>query len=104
MGAAQQLAPPASLDEAQLAPLRARSGAAVLHLTHMPDLFGTLPADERAAEVRRMSEWTSIWCCSPPATKKGAGHVWYDMFFDVVPHTNRHRVEQTGPWKVTFGP
>jgi len=100
----QRVAPPASLDDTQLAPLKALASSRVLNLTHMPDLFRTLPADEQASEMRRMKEWTSIWCCSPPATKKGAGHVWYDLFFDIVPHTDRHRRDWTEPWKVQFGP
>ena len=45
-----------------------------------------------------------IWCCSLPLTKKAAGHVWYDFFWDVVPHTDRHKKLWPAPWAVTFGP
>ena len=76
----------------------------MLNLTHMPDLYATLPADEAEAVQRRMREWTSIWCCSLPLTKKAAGHVWYDFFWDVVPHTDRHKKLWPAPWAVTFGP
>ena len=51
-----------------------------------------------------MKEWTSIWCCSQPLTPKSAGHVWYDFFWDVIPHTNRHGKLVSGPWVPTFGP
>ena len=105
-GDVRTLAPPASLDpqSGALQPLLDLSATRVLNLTHMPDLFRTLPVDEAAAAQLRMREWTSIWCCSPPLTKKAAGHVWYDMFWDVVPHTDRHKKEWTEPWTVKFGP
>ena len=100
----KQLAPPASLGDAALRPLLELKATRVLNLTHMPDLYATLSADEAEAAQRRMKEWTSIWCCSLPLTKKAAGHVWYDFFWDVVPHTDRHKKLWPAPWKVTFGP
>ena len=100
----RQLAPPASLDEAALRPLRDLRATRVLQLTHMPDLYGSLDAAEAQAVQYRMKEWTSIWCCSLPLTKKAAGHVWYDFFWDAVPHTDRHKKLWPAPWKVTFGP
>jgi len=100
----KQLAPPASLGDAALRPLLELKATRVLNLTHMPDLYATLSADEADAAQRRMKEWTSIWCCSLPLTKKAAGHVWYDFFWDVVPHTDRHKKLWPAPWKVTFGP
>jgi len=100
----KQLAPPASLGDASLRPLLELKATRVLNLTHMPDLYATLPADEAEAVQRRMREWTSIWCCSLPLSKKAAGHVWYDFFWDVVPHTDRHKKLWPAPWAVTFGP
>jgi hypothetical protein len=107
----RSLAPPDALGDAALRPLRDLAGARVLNLTHMPDLFATLPADEKAATQRRMREWTSIWCCSQPKSPKAAGHVWYDMFWDMIPHTDRRKTREepeghtwTTPWNVTFGP
>jgi hypothetical protein len=32
------------------------------------------------------------------------GHIWYDMFFDVVPHENRHRRVWQTKWTPEFGP
>ena len=87
----KQLAPPASLGDAALRPLLDVKATRVLNLTHMPDLYATLAPAEAEQVQRRMREWTSIWCCSPPLSPKAAGHVWYDFFWDVVPHTDRHR-------------
>ena len=100
----KQLAPPASLGDASLRPLLELKATRVLNLTHMPDLYATLPAAEAEAAQRRMREWTSIWCCSLPLSPKAAGHVWYDFFWDVVPHTDRHKKLWPAPWAVTFGP
>ena len=100
----RQLAPPASLGDDALRPLLELRATRVLNLTHMPDLYSTLPAAEAEKVQYRMRDWTSIWCCSPPLTKKAAGHVWYDFFWDVVPHTDRFKKLWPAPWEVTFGP
>ena len=60
----------------------------MLQLTSMPDLFSTLPPKEKEAALAKMKGYTSLWCCSVPPTKKGAGHIFYDMFWD-VPRTCR---------------
>ena len=39
-----------------------------------------------------------------PIKKNGPGHIWYDMFWDVVPRTNRHMKQVTTPWEPNFGP
>mmetsp|Transcript_32563 Transcript_32563/g.95799 ORF Transcript_32563/g.95799 Transcript_32563/m.95799 type:complete len:195 (+) Transcript_32563:1-585(+) len=98
------LPPPESLAPTALQPLHDRRAERVLNLTHMPDLFATLSRDEQAAAMKRMLIWTSIWCCSVPPKKNGAGHVWYDMFWDVVPRTNRHGKLVDAPFVPTFGP
>ena len=54
--------------------------------------------------MRRLREYTSIWCCSQPLAPRAPGHVWYDMFWDVVPHTNRHNKLVSEPWTPNFGP
>ena len=46
----------------------------------------------------------SLRGCSKPPNPKAAGHVWYDFFWDVIPHTNRHRKLVSGPWEWKFGP
>ena len=68
------------------------------------DLYATLSPSEREAEQKKMNTWTSIWCCSTPLGPKKPGHIWYDFFWDVVPHTNRHQKLVTAPWEPNFGP
>ena len=70
----------------------------------MPDLYRTLAPKEANEAQRRMVAWTSMWCCSVPPGPKKPGHIWYDFFWDVLPHENRHRVMVTEPWTPTFGP
>lgn len=86
-----QLPPPEALTDEALASLRSAPHAStrVLHFTHMGDLFPTLPAKEREELMQTMRDWTDHWCCSQPPKKGAAGHVWYDLFWDVIPHTNR---------------
>jgi len=100
------LQPPAGLSADALAILSTAEmrSVRVLHFERMPDLYATLPADEGELEQQRMRDWVSIWCCSKPPNPKAAGHVWYDFFWDVIPHTNRHRKLVSGPWEWSFGP
>jgi hypothetical protein len=101
-----ELPPPADLGAAALAELSTpqMEGTRVLHFRSMGDLFATLPAEERETEMRRMNTWTSIWCCSVPLGPRKPGHVWYDLFWDVIPHTNRHQKLVDAPWEPNFGP
>ena len=105
-GSTRTLAPPRDLSPIALAALtdEATKRVRVLKFERMTDLVGAMPRDELEAEVRRMRDWTSIWCCSVPLSKKSAGHVWYDMFWDIIPHTNRHQKLIDAPWKPSFGP
>jgi len=96
--------PPRSLDESDLQPLRAFTSIAVLNLTSMPDLFSTLPPAQQKKEQEVMRLWTSMWCCSTPLTKKSAGHIHYDMFFDMIPHIDKQRREWDRPWEPVMGP
>ena len=100
------LPPPLDLSSASVAKLTSPQMAAVrvLHFDHMGDLFKTLPADEAEVEMRRMRDWTSIWCCSQPPKPRAAGHIWYDLFWDVIPHVTRHGKTFDQPWVPTFGP
>ncbi|KAL1518775.1 hypothetical protein AB1Y20_003059 [Prymnesium parvum] len=98
------LPPPAALGENDLAPLRRLASQRVLNLSYIPDLFATLPDAEKEAAMQQMRTWTSIWCCSIPPKKNGPGHVWYDMFWDVVPRMNRYGKLVHEPWVPTFGP
>jgi hypothetical protein len=100
------LDPPHSLSETHLGALRASAAAArVLTIQGaMPDLYATLPASEAAEARERMMWFTSLWCCSVPPKPKMAGHIFYDLFHDVVPHTDKFKRKWTEPWYPTFGP
>ena len=102
----RELPPPADLAPSTLAELSTSPMEAVrvLHFTSLGDLYATLPPAERESEQRKMNTWTSIWCCSTPLGPKKPGHIWYDFFWDVVPHTNRHQKLVTAPWEPNFGP
>ena len=49
---------------------------------------------------QRVQQYTSLWCCS----QAHPGHVWYDIFWDQIPHTDRHNRGIEGPWQPQFGP
>ena len=36
-------------------------------------------------------------CCSKPPNPKAAGHVWYDFFWDVIPHASAHHSARVSP-------
>jgi len=101
----QVLSPPTDLGERALGALRtpALRDTRVLHFSSMPNLYATLPPSEAESEQRRMRDWTTFWCCSWRGPKR-VGHVWYDFFWDVVPHTNRFWKSVSRPLEVSFGP
>ena len=101
---AEGVAPPTSLSDKALRPLLALRDTAVLELSSMPDLYATLGAADALAAQTKYKAYTSIWCCSKPPGPKMPGHIWYDMFFDVVPHENRHRRVWQTKWTPEFGP
>ncbi|CAK0784493.1 hypothetical protein CVIRNUC_007697 [Coccomyxa viridis] len=73
----------------------------LLMFTDMRQAFGgfSSPRDAERFE-ERLKEYSSLWCC----VDAHPGHVWYDLMWDVVPHTDRHGRQQTGPWKPITGP
>ena len=48
---------------------------------------------------RRTKVYASIWCC----VDEHPGHVWYDMWWDHNPHTDRHG-RKIGKWEPITGP
>jgi len=48
--------------------------------------------------------YASLWCCNRPPGGRGAGHIWYDWLWDVIPHMDRHHRKWTTPWKPIMGP
>jgi hypothetical protein len=49
---------------------------------------------------RRLDEWVIVWCCMDYEPF----HIFYDFFWDEVPHVDRHGRNFTGPWLPTVGP
>lgn len=60
--------------------------------------------DEKEKKFQaRYGPAASLWCCvNPPAG--GAGHVYYDFFWDILPHVNRFGNKVTSAWKPALGP
>jgi len=49
---------------------------------------------------KRLDMYSSIWCC----IDRPVGHIWYDFFWDVGPHKDRHGREIGRRWKPQTGP
>lgn len=76
----------------------------VLNFTAMAPAFSRHKTEaDHAKFVRRTTPMTSLWCCvmPPPATP---GHVWYDLWWDTVPHTDQHGRVWSAGWNITLGP
>lgn len=53
--------------------------------------------------VQRTKHMTSLWCCVQPDPGK-PGHVWYDMWWDTVPHVDLHNRVWNSSWHIVTGP
>ena len=51
-----------------------------------------------------LEQYASLWCCNQPPGGRGPGHIWYDFFWDVLPHRDRHRRLWTEAWRPVMGP
>jgi len=58
-----------------------------------------LPEDTRRFH-EKLKTYTGIWCC----IHAHPGHIWYDMWFDEIPHTDRHNRKITEKWEPKPGP
>ena len=58
----------------------------------------------RVREGRKRPSYNYYLVSLTLTQQERAGHVWYDFFWDVVPHTDRHKKLWPAPWAVTFGP
>jgi len=57
-----------------------------------------LTQDEQASFQKRSMNYLGIWCCIQPLTRGKPGHIWYDMMWDIIPHTDRWKQEWTTAW------
>ena len=86
--------------------LRSEHGAKrVLELsTVAPDYRALFSEGEARGFEQEVKSWAGLWCCNRPPGGRGAGHIWYDFFWDVKPHRDRHNRLWDGEWKVKMGP
>mmetsp|Transcript_8558 Transcript_8558/g.22534 ORF Transcript_8558/g.22534 Transcript_8558/m.22534 type:complete len:342 (+) Transcript_8558:952-1977(+) len=64
-----------------------------------PAVFQLVLSDaERASFVKRAHNYLGIWCCIRPLERGKPGHIWYDLFWDVVPHKDRWGHEWQEAW------
>ena len=52
----------------------------------------------------RYNQIASLWCCIEPPSQGQPGHIWYDLWYDVVPHTDRFSRWIDSAWKPSLGP
>jgi arabinosyltransferase len=76
----------------------------VLKFKSIDGVFSQHKSDKDAEKfARRTSLMPSIWCCVQPQPGK-PGHVWYDLWWDVVPHIDVHNRKWNEPWHIVTGP
>ena len=83
--------------------LREHNKTKVIRFSSMMGTFGGFVDNADAEKFsRRIKRYAAIWCCKAAHP----GHIWYDMEFDVVPHTDRHMRtwDESNPWVTTTGP
>jgi len=102
-GARPEAGPAASAAAAALVRQIQTSGSKVVRLAAVPDYRAVLGADTKAFEDK-YKHYAGLWCCNRPPGGRGAGHIWYDLFADIVPHTDRHNRRWEGPWFPKMGP
>lgn len=76
----------------------------VLQFNSTVELFTRHVDDEDHRRfTNRIKLMGSIWCCVQPDPGK-PGHVWYDMWWDTVPHTDLHNRRWNESWHIVLGP
>jgi hypothetical protein len=94
-----------------LEPLRDRRH---LRFRSMPPGAQSFGGFDVAEEARQWEELIravpAMWCCinEQQARERGQpfppGQTWYDLQWDIVPHTDRFGRRWDGPWTVKLGP
>ena len=83
------------------------AGASVLELSGpLPAYREVLPAADVRAFEDEMRRYGALWCCNTPPGGRGAGHIHYDLLWDVLPHTDKFQRTFTrqSPWRPIMGP
>eukprot|EP00958_Prasinococcus_capsulatus_P001137 scaffold104_cov375-Prasinococcus_capsulatus_cf.AAC.16 len=93
----------ARMTDTQLADaLSTVKGAKVIEFTgDMAHAFGGFESEAVSkAFERRLKASMTLWCC----IHDHPGHIWYDIFYDIIPHTDRHNREWNRAWFAKTGP
>ena len=69
-----------------------------------PDYRAVLQANEVDAFENQMRGYGGLWCCNRPPGGRGAGHIWYDFLWDVLPHRDRFNRRWDDKWFPKMGP
>ena len=70
----------------------------------VPSFTRVLAPPARRQFKDQVRPYASLWCCNQPPGGRGAGHIWYDWLWDVVPHVDRHNRKWAKPWRPIMGP
>ena len=80
----------------------------VVHFSDLRDLNVTstfFPTPHKFNSfVQKTMRLTSHWCCVRPPNGKGPGHIWYDLWYDLIPHTDMHQRVWNNTWTEVLGP
>ncbi|KFM24813.1 hypothetical protein F751_1692 [Auxenochlorella protothecoides] len=95
-----RLQPGRSLEQLRVALSGALEKHKLLHFTGGMGRALILSPEEVERFGSRLNSFTSIHCC----VKAPVGHIWYDLFWDIPGHTDRHQRTQQGEWKPQLGP
>ncbi|KAL0034633.1 hypothetical protein WJX77_000275 [Trebouxia sp. C0004] len=101
-GSSSSIGLQANLTDQQLqTALASLKETAVLHFDSMMGAFGGHANHGDASRFQRRTEvYTSLWCC----VDSHPGHVWYDMWWDQIPHEDRHKRQISDAWRPSTGP
>ena len=94
-----------------LAPLASRRHLRFRSMPPGAEAFGGFDdAAEGAAFAEHLKQAPAMWCCIDERAAKARGQpfppgqTWYDLQWDVVPHTDRFNRRWDGPWTIKLGP
>lgn len=92
----------AGITDRQLAvALQDAKNVKILSFDSMGTAFGGHEDPAEGERFMKRTMWyTSLWCC----VHASPGHVWYDMWWDVVPHRDRHNRRKETKWRPELGP
>ena len=85
--------------------LRGSADVKVLRLASVPpDYRAIMSASEAERFEGTLRGYAGLWCCNRPPGGRGAGHIWYDFLWDVIPHRDRFNRRWDDKWFPKMGP